>query len=71
MVRIKVCGAERISRPPYAEAIPIAAALVRAGGERVLWGTDFPHPNATHEAITYFFDDLVQPVLAWFNRTDR
>jgi 2-pyrone-4,6-dicarboxylate lactonase len=47
---IKVCGAERISRPPYGEAIPIAAALVRAGGERVLWGTDFPHPNASHEA---------------------
>ena len=47
---IKVCGAERISMPPYREAIPIAAALVNAGGERVLWGTDFPHPNATHEA---------------------
>jgi 2-pyrone-4,6-dicarboxylate lactonase len=47
---IKVCGAERIARPPYGEAIPIAAALLKAGGERVLWGTDFPHPNATHEA---------------------
>jgi len=36
--------------PPYRDAIPIAAALVKAGGERVLWGTDFPHPNASHEA---------------------
>ena len=35
---IKVCGSERISMPPYAEAIPIAAALVEAGGDRVLWG---------------------------------
>jgi predicted TIM-barrel fold metal-dependent hydrolase len=47
---IKVCGSERISMPPYDQAIAIAAALVKAGGERVLWGTDFPHPNATHEA---------------------
>ena len=47
---IKVCGSERISMPPYDKAIPFATALVEAGGERVLWGTDFPHPNATHEA---------------------
>jgi predicted TIM-barrel fold metal-dependent hydrolase len=47
---IKVCGSERISMPPYTQAIPIAAALVAAGGDRVLWGTDFPHPNASHEA---------------------
>jgi predicted TIM-barrel fold metal-dependent hydrolase len=47
---IKVCGAERISMPPYSEAIPIAHAIVEASPDRVLWGTDFPHPNATHEA---------------------
>lgn len=28
-------------------------------------------PNATHEAVTYFFDDLVPPVLAWFNRANQ
>ncbi len=39
---IKVCGAERISMPPYAAAVPIAHALVEAAPERVLWGTDFP-----------------------------
>jgi len=47
---IKVCGSERISMPPYDAAIPIANALVTAGGDRVLWGTDFPHPNPTHHA---------------------
>jgi predicted TIM-barrel fold metal-dependent hydrolase len=47
---IKVCGSERLSFPPYTEALPIAAALVKAGRDRVLWGTDFPHPNASHEA---------------------
>jgi 2-pyrone-4,6-dicarboxylate lactonase len=56
---IKVCGAERISLPPYAEAVPIAHAIVQAAPERVLWGTDFPHPNATHEADEADLVDLV------------
>lgn len=56
---IKVCGAERISMPPYAAAVPIAHALVEAAPERVLWGTDFPHPNPTHEADEADLVDLV------------
>ena len=56
---IKVCGAERISLPPYAEAVPIAHAIVAAAPERVLWGTDFPHPNPTHEADEADLVDLV------------
>lgn len=27
-------------------------------------------PHATHEAVTYFFNDLVPPVLTWFGRAD-
>jgi predicted TIM-barrel fold metal-dependent hydrolase len=56
---IKVCGAERISMPPYTAAVPIARALVEAAPGRVLWGTDFPHPNATHEADEADLVDLV------------
>jgi predicted TIM-barrel fold metal-dependent hydrolase len=56
---IKVCGAERIAMPPYDHAVPIARALVEAAPERVLWGTDFPHPNATHEADEADLVDLV------------
>jgi 2-pyrone-4,6-dicarboxylate lactonase len=56
---IKVCGAERIAKPPYAAAVPIARALVEAAPTRVLWGTDFPHPNATHEADEADLVDLV------------
>jgi 2-pyrone-4,6-dicarboxylate lactonase len=56
---IKVCGAERISMPPYTAAVPIVHALVQAAPERVLWGTDFPHPNATHEADEADLVDLV------------
>jgi 2-pyrone-4,6-dicarboxylate lactonase len=56
---IKVCGAERISLPPYAEAVPIAHAIVTAAPSRVLWGTDFPHPNPTHETDEADLVDLV------------
>ena len=56
---IKVCGSERIAMPPYAAAVPIARTLVEAAPSRVLWGTDFPHPNATHEADEADLVDLV------------
>ena len=44
---VKVSGVERASRagPPYADAVPFARRLVEAFGDRVLWGTDWPHPN--------------------------
>ena len=56
---IKVCGAERISLPPYAAAVPIARAIVEAIPDRVLWGTDFPHPNLKHEADEADLVDLI------------
>ena len=44
---VKVSGPERVSAggKPFSDAIPFAAALIEAAPERVLWGTDFPHPN--------------------------
>ncbi len=44
---VKVCGAERLSRagPPFRDAVPFARALVDRFEDRVLWGTDWPHPN--------------------------
>ncbi len=46
---VKVCGAERVSSTgkPFADAVPFAAALIAAAPDRVLWGTDWPHPNIT------------------------
>jgi len=44
---VKVTGLERSSTTgaPFADAVPLAAALIEAAPDRVLWGTDWPHPN--------------------------
>lgn len=44
---VKVSGSERITRqgPPYDDAVPFARELVESFPDRVLWGTDWPHPN--------------------------
>lgn len=45
---VKISGADRVSSAgkPFHDAIPFARALIEAAPQRVLWGTDFPHPNA-------------------------
>ena len=63
---VKVCGAERISAagPPFHDALPFAQALIAAAPDRVLWGTDWPHPNiARHMPNDGDLVDLV-PLLA-------
>jgi predicted TIM-barrel fold metal-dependent hydrolase len=44
---VKVSGSDRVSSAgkPFHDAIPFARALIAAAPDRVLWGTDFPHPN--------------------------
>ncbi|WP_439597570.1 amidohydrolase family protein [Falsiroseomonas sp.] len=44
---VKLSGAERMTLSPFTAALPFARALMRAAPHRVLWGTDFPHPNLT------------------------
>ena len=46
-VWVKVSGSERVSSTgrPYHDAMPYARALIAAAPGRVLWGTDYPHPN--------------------------
>lgn len=44
----KVTGAERLSRvgpPGYDDFVPFARRVVESFPDRVLWGTDWPHPN--------------------------
>lgn len=44
---IKVSCPERLSvaGPPYDDVVPFARELVERFPDRVLWGTDWPHPN--------------------------
>ncbi|HWV54677.1 amidohydrolase family protein [Pseudorhodoplanes sp.] len=59
---IKVSGSERIDMPPYDKAVPIARRIVEASPDRVLWGTDFPHPNSTHDADEADLVDLLPKI---------
>lgn len=45
---VKISGAYRASEraPDYADVTPLAQALIAANPDRVVWGTDWPHPDA-------------------------
>ena len=48
---VKVSGAERLTAGgtlPYDDVVPFAQALIAAAPDRILWGTDWPHPNVRH-----------------------
>lgn len=44
---IKVSAIDRVSATgrPFTDTVPYVRALLAAAPDRVLWGTDFPHPN--------------------------
>jgi predicted TIM-barrel fold metal-dependent hydrolase len=44
----KISGAYRASKlgPDYADAAPLARALIAANSDRIVWGTDWPHPDS-------------------------
>ena len=45
---VKISGAYRASKkgPDFADAIPLAQALIAANADRIVWGTDWPHPDS-------------------------
>ncbi len=47
---VKISGAYRVSEqaPVFADATPLAQALVAANPDRVVWGSDWPHPNSDY-----------------------
>jgi len=44
---VKISGAYRASKlaPDYPDAAPLARALIGANEDRIIWGTDWPHPD--------------------------
>ncbi len=62
---VKVSGAERLSKtgPPYDDVVPFGRALVERFPERVLWGTDWPHPNMeTHVPDDGMLVDFIERI---------
>ena len=49
---VKATCPERMSvaGPPYDDVVPFGRALVERFPDRVIWGTDWPHPNMKKEA---------------------
>jgi predicted TIM-barrel fold metal-dependent hydrolase len=45
---VKISGAYRSSKlgPDFADCVPLASALIAANPDRIVWGTDWPHPDA-------------------------
>jgi 2-pyrone-4,6-dicarboxylate lactonase len=59
---VKVSCPERltVSGPPYDDVVPFAHRLVTTFPDRVLWGTDWPHPNMeTHMPDDGVLTDLI------------
>src|SRR6195952_4059114 len=49
---VKISGAYRASKlgPDFADATPLAQALIAANADRIIWGTDWPHPDSVTPA---------------------
>jgi predicted TIM-barrel fold metal-dependent hydrolase len=49
-VKISAAYRSSTSGPDYADVAPLARALVSANPERILWGSDWPHPDSGQAA---------------------
>jgi len=49
---VKISGAYRSSTlaPDYQDMVPYARALIAANTDRIVWGTDWPHPDSAQVA---------------------
>jgi D-galactarolactone isomerase len=57
---MKLSGAYMFGAPPtYTEALPIARAYIAAAPERVVWGSDWPHPTEAEKPDDAVLLDLL------------
>jgi predicted TIM-barrel fold metal-dependent hydrolase len=72
---VKISGAYRSSKlaPDYPDVAPLAKALIEANPDRIVWGTEWPHPNSipgkpiTEVTPLFQIDDgrLLNQLLFW------
>jgi predicted TIM-barrel fold metal-dependent hydrolase len=63
---LKISGADRVSAvgpPRYDDVAPLATAVLDTAPDRVMWGTDWPHPNKFER--TPDDGDLVDTLGGW------
>jgi 2-pyrone-4,6-dicarboxylate lactonase len=69
-VWVKLSGADRIATAPpdLSDAVALARRIAAAAPDRVLWGTDFPHPNVRFTpddaVLTALIDEVVPDAAA-------
>jgi 2-pyrone-4,6-dicarboxylate lactonase len=68
---VKLSGAEKVSRQgaPYRDAVPFGRKLVEDYGDRVFWGSDWPHPGYAGEKIPD--DGVLVDLIAEFAPSER
>jgi predicted TIM-barrel fold metal-dependent hydrolase len=62
---VKLSGSDRVSKTgaPFHDAIPYAQALIAAAPDRVIWGSDWPHPANPYNPDDADLVDLI-PLMA-------
>ncbi|MFL5000533.1 MAG: amidohydrolase family protein [Xanthobacteraceae bacterium] len=70
-VWIKLSGTDRVSQqePPFRDAVALARILAEQAPERILWGTDWPHPNVRRMPNDGELVDLIPDIAV--NETTR
>jgi 2-pyrone-4,6-dicarboxylate lactonase len=58
---VKLTGAYRMSQAPgFADAAPLARALIEAAPDRLVWGSDYPHLSFADQVTTQQLFDLLK-----------
>ncbi|MFL6947882.1 MAG: amidohydrolase family protein [Xanthobacteraceae bacterium] len=70
-VWVKLSGTDRVSQqePPFRDAVALARMLAEQAPERILWGTDWPHPNVRRMPNDGELVDLIPDIAV--NETTR